>query len=54
MPQAAKLVSVMDLRSKSASFLPAHYRFSLLRPMVLGANVLFWAAVILGIKMLLS
>ncbi|WP_158272170.1 MULTISPECIES: hypothetical protein [unclassified Caulobacter] len=54
MQQAAKLVMVMDRRSKSASFMPAHHRFSLLRPMVLGGNMLFWAAVVVGIKMLVS
>jgi len=54
MHQAAKLAMVMDRRSKSASFMPEHHRFSLLRPMVLGGTVLFWAVVVVGIKLLLS
>jgi len=54
MRQAAKLALVMDRRSKSASFMPAHHRFSLLRPMVLGGNMLFWAVAVIGIKMLVS
>jgi hypothetical protein len=54
MQQAAKLVMVIDRRSKSASFMPEHHRFSLLRPMVLGGTMLFWAVVVVGIKLLLS
>ncbi len=53
--QPVKFTMDMDRRGKPADILtsPA-LRFSLQRPILVGATTLFWAAVVIGIKLLAS
>lgn len=55
MAQPVKLTMIMDRRVKPADLLasPA-LRFSLQRPILVGATMLFWAVVVIGIKLLAS
>lgn len=51
--QPVKFTMVMDRRIKPADiFTSPALRFSLQRPILVGATMLFWAAVVIGIKLL--
>lgn len=55
MPRPVKLTMVVDRRKTAAEMMssPSH-RLYLPRPMMIGATLLFWAAVVMGLKLLAS
>ncbi len=55
MPRPVKFTMVVDRRQDAAGVLsPPSYRLYLPRPMMIGATLLFWAAVVVGLKLLAS
>lgn len=55
MPRPVKLTMVVDRRKDAAGVMsPPSHRLFLPPPMMIGATLLFWAAVVMGLKLLAS
>lgn len=55
MPRPVKFTMVVDRRKEAAGAMsPPSYRLHLPRPMMVGATLLFWAALVIGLKLLAS
>jgi hypothetical protein len=55
MPRSVKFSMVADRRKTAAEVLvPPPHRLHLPRPMMIGATLLFWTAVLFGIRLLAS
>lgn len=55
MPRPVKFTMVVDRRKDAANVMsPPSYRLYLPRPMMIGATLLFWTAVLFGVRLLAS
>ncbi|WP_425998938.1 hypothetical protein [Caulobacter sp. DWR1-3-2b1] len=55
MPRPVRFTMVVDRRKDAVGVItPPSYRLYLPRPMMIGATLLFWAAVVVGLKLLVS
>ena len=55
MARPVKFTMVVDRRQGAAGAMsPPSYRLHLPRPLMIGATLLFWAAVVIGLKLMTS